>query len=139
MHQRTRTLLSELCSKHTRASLVTLWTELNRLSKVEFIAELDRLREDPKPPATKKRKKNPRKPVPKDDRPETRIAFVLEHERKLEQRDAQLQLSKILIERGYSPTAIPRAGNGTLANWISRLIKNIPSSEVIDAARSLRS
>jgi hypothetical protein len=117
---------------------VSLWSDISRLNKSEFTAVLDQLVAPPQPSTVRvKRPRKPPRPLPKDDRPVTRIAFVLQVERNLTDRDAQLRLSQILIERGYPASSIPRAGDDGLEAWLTKLLRNVPSADVMDAARNL--
>ena len=117
---------------------MALWTDISRLDKSEFTAALDKLVAAPQPSTVRaKRPKQPPRQLPKDDRPVTRIAFVLQVERNLADRDAQLRLSQVLIERGYPASSIPRAGDDGLESWLTKLLRNVPSADVMDAARNL--
>ena len=73
MKQKSRELLSTLSRENSRTFLVSLWSDLSALTKEEFIAALDGIAA----PRPARRRRQPSPPVPKDDRPVTRIAFVL--------------------------------------------------------------
>lgn len=75
--------------------------------------------------------------VPADDRPVTRIAFELEHNKKLSSGAGQQWIAEILIERGYAPDLIP-AGKPNLVAWLEELLKSVPSADVMDAAKQAR-
>ena len=133
MSPSSRKLLSTLLGKNSRESLLTLWTDLSQLNRDDFLALLDQLQAPKK--ARPRTKKVPA--VPADDRPVTRIAFELQHNKKLTASVAQRRVAEILVERGYPLESIP-APQRSLVSWIDALLRSVPSAEVMDAAKQVQ-
>ena len=103
MKQTSRKLLLELCEKNTKASLVSFWADLKSLRKNNFIGELDGILGKKCRRATPVKLKKAVKPHRKsssDDRPVTRIVFVLQGEKKLSTTEAQSLLIQSLVAGG---------------------------------------
>ena len=141
MKQTSRKLLRELCEKNTKAALVSFWTDLKSLRKSAFIDELDGILSKKAVRATPVKLKKSVKPDRKsssDDRPVTRLAFVLQEEKKLSTTEAQRLLVQALVARDHEEDSIPNPDGKSLDEWLEELLLHIPCSEVMDAAQKLR-
>lgn len=118
---------------------MTLWSDINQLTKDEFGAALDKLQASPRPraevksPEPRKTSKPRRSMV---DTPAARIT-ALASERLVQDRDLQRRLVKLLIERGYPTSDFPNAVGKRLEEWLTELMRSVPSAEVMDAATRL--
>jgi hypothetical protein len=141
MKQKSRKLVRELAEKNAKASLIALWADLSSLSKEEFVGELDGIFGEKHAigaaPKFKKAVAPPRK-ISSDDRPVTRIVFVLHDEKKLSNIEARSLLIESLLARGYGEEDIPNPNRKSLEEWLEELILHISSSDVMDAAKKLR-
>jgi hypothetical protein len=140
MKQTSRKLVRELCEKNTKASLIALWADLSSLSKEEFVGELEGIFEKHAAGASPEFEKAAKPPckLPSDDRPVTRIAFVLRDEKKLSNIEARRLLIEELLARGYGEEDIPNPNRKPLEEWLETLLLHIPSSDVMDAAKKVR-
>lgn len=111
------------------------WTDLSKLSKEQFTAEVDAILKGDQASKPTRSKKPPKK-VPKDNRPVTQIAFVIQEQRQIDDVLAQQLLTKALLGRGYTVGDIPLMGND-LVRWLEMLIEKVSAADVIDAARKL--
>ena len=119
-----------------------MWADLAALTREQFVNELDCLltgkRSAFSVPKAKTKSTNSPQKMPSDDRPVTRIAFVLQEEKKLSTEDAQVLVVQTLADRGYAKSDIPETSGQSLEDWLEELLLHIPSSEVMDAAKKAR-
>lgn len=121
---------------------MALWTDLSSLSKDRFVGELDGIFGELRADSVVPRRNNTVKAVrqfPSDDRPVTRIAFVLLEEKILSTTDARRLLVQALIAQGYGEDDIPNSKGKSLEEWLEALLLHIPSSDVMHAAKELTS
>lgn len=138
MKQKTRQMLSELCAKHTKRSLVGLWNDIRVSSREEFEAELDRLF-DVQCSLEQKRVKAKTGNFPGGNDPAARIASLLRAGTTLTIKQARVLVTQALVARGYPASDIPNPGRKSLEQWLAELLRSVPSSEVMDVAQSIQS
>jgi hypothetical protein len=141
MKQTSRKLLRGLCEKNTKASLLAFWADLKSLRREAFIDELDAIFSKKAARVTPEKLKKLVKPDRKsssDDRPVTRLAFVLQEEKKLSTTEAQRLLVQALVARDHEEDSIPNPDGKSLEEWLEELLLHIPCSEVMDAAQIVR-
>ena len=138
MKQKTRRMLSELCAKHTKRSLVELWNDIRLLSREEFETELNRLF-DAQRSTTQKPVRAKTGNFPGGNDPAARIASLLRATMGLTEKQARALVTQALVARGYPASDIPSPGKKNFEQWLSELLRVVPSSEVMDVAQSIQS
>jgi len=115
-----------------------LWSDIRALSKAEFEAEVDKCRIELDAAAGRiaPRRLTRKRAGPADDKPATRISFLLKEKLGLSEDEAIRKLSASLRQQGVGPEKIPQGG-GDLRAWLDELLDRVSGSVVMGAAHKI--